>query len=439
MNADHLYQAGLLLLEVLVVAGLLLLFFRLRSRFGIAPLCMTIGAYQQMQAGLAATLYVQVAPTIFISPGSSVLFTATLMVTLLVYIRDDAAKTQMLIVGIVAANLTLALFVWLVSMHLDSPGATLSKDFSSEYLMPDLWPLISGTALLSLEVILIIIAYEFFFRLFPRLLFFRIALALCSVVVLDTVLFVTAVFYGDDAYLNILRSALIGKLVASLLCAAIMTAYLYLVPAPSRTAAKGDQRLRDIFHILTYRQRYEQLKDKFARDPLTGLFNRGFFDENLPPEFARALRLGHHINVMLIDLDHFKEINDNHGHQVGDIVIQTMASSMQEVFRTADIPCRYGGEEFVVIMPDSTTMGALHAAERLRRRFRERCSELDLPMPVESITFTAGIASYPHDAQTPDDLLRVADERLYAGKRAGRDRVMIGEQALTESQSISVL
>ena len=132
---------------------------------------------------------------------------------------------------------------------------------------------------------------------------------------------------------------------------------------------------------------------------------------------------------MLVDLDKFKSINDDYGHQAGDEVILMLAQSMKELFRAADIPVRYGGEEFAVILPDSSAKAAFTAAHRLRRKLREKSAAANLTVPVNKITFTAGIATYPDDAESPDALLRIADERLYAGKRDGRDRVVAATPA----------
>ena len=427
MDAEAVNQIGLLVLETLLVSGLLLTFFRVRDQFGLAPLSVTLGSFQHLQATLAATLYVQVAPGIFISPGSSVLFTATLVMILLVYIRDDAAKARSLIAGVVAANLALTAVVLLVNQHVSSPLSVITQDFSTQFLVQNLWTLFVGTSLLCIDVVLVIVLYEFFYRLFPRALFARVALAICCVAAIDTVFFVSISFYDSPQYSQILVSGLIGKTTAGLLYAAIVTLYLRYFPAKNLALPDDEHESRNIFHILTYRQRYELLKDELMREPMTGLFNRKFFNDNLPRELKRAARLDHQLNVMLVDLDNFKQINDRYGHQAGDDVILLLAQAMKESFRAADIPCRYGGEEFAVILPDATTDSAVVAARRLRQKLSDLCHEADLPLPAGIVTFTAGIASFPVDADHPDDMVRIADERLYAGKRAGRDRVISGE------------
>ncbi len=427
MNPEYAFQIGLLLVEALLVMALLLTFFRLRNRFGMAPLCVTLGAFQHLQTTLAATLYVEIWPGMLVSPGSSVLFTATLVMTLLVYIRDDAAKARSLIVGIVAANLTLTAVTLLVSLHLDAASTAMVRQELHQFLGANLLTLLIGTTLLCADVVLIIVLYELFYRLLPRSLFGRICLATCVVVVFDTLLFVSINFHGDPALVDILRAGLVGKVGTALVYALIATAYLRLFPVHNLALPAQADRLRDVFHILTYRQRYELLKDELMREPMTGLFNRRFFNDNLPREIRRAERLGHPLHVMLLDLDNFKQINDRYGHQAGDRVILLLADALKQALRAADIPCRYGGEEFAVIMPDATAQGALEAARRVRARLSDLCHQAELPLPAGIVTFTAGLATYGKDSDSADELVSIADRRLYAGKRAGRDRVVTAE------------
>ena len=416
-------QLLLLTAEALVVCGLLLWFFRLRKHFGHALLYVSLGAFQHLQSLMATTLYLEIAPGIVVSPGSTILFTATLFAVLLVYVREDAAQTRSLIVGIVAANLTLSLIFVLAALHLDSE-LLVATGYSNDYLLQ--WStraFVIGTATLVIDVVLIIILYEFFFRIFPRFLFARILAAMLVVVNVDTGLFVTANFYGEPGFGPILKSAMIGKSATAVLYSVLLTGYLLLTRREASSGKHAEEPIHDIFHILTYKQRFEILEDEMKRDSLSGLFNRGFFDENLRRELERAARLQHSLNLVFVDIDHFKSINDTHGHQVGDKAIVALADSMRRAFRSADIPCRYGGEEFAVIMPDSSVEAAYRATQRLQEEYTTTCGSRNL---VEgAITFTAGIANYPSDGATPDELLRVADQRLYKGKDRGRNRVMI--------------
>lgn len=424
MSQDAAFQLALFAVEAIAICGLLLFFFRLRHRFGYAPLYVTVGAFQYLQTLMAATLYVEIVPGIAVSPGSAILFTATLFAVLLVYIREDAAQTRSLIVGVVAANLTLSLILKLASLHLQSE-LLVDTGSANEYLLQwSMQSFVIGTATLILDGLLIIILYEFFFRIFPRFLFGRILAAMLVVVAVDTGLFITASFYGHENFLGLMWSSLAGKFSVAIVYSLMLTGFLLVFRAKKTDGIVITEQTRDVFHILTYKQRFEKLEDEFKRDALSGLFNRGFFDEILAQELQRAERLSHSLNLVLIDIDHFKSINDTYGHQSGDDAIVALADSMKKSFRSADIPCRYGGEEFAIIMPDSSPEAAFRATQRLQNDYTATCTERGLPAASE-ITFTAGIANYPTDGQTPSDLIGQADKRLYKGKNAGRNQVMV--------------
>jgi diguanylate cyclase (GGDEF)-like protein len=423
MSADAIIQILVLIAEAVVVCGLLLVFYSLRERFGYAPLYVTLGGFQHLQTLMAATLYIELYPGFSVSPGSAVLFTATLFAVLLVYIREDAAQTRSLIVGIVSANLTLSLFIALAAFHMDS-SLLVDTGYASEHLLN--WntrAFVIGTATLILDVILIIVLYEFFFRVFPRFLIARILSAMLIVIMFDTVLFVSATFYGSEDVSRILVAGLISKASIAVVYSVLLTGYLLMTRPQKSDGSVAQEHSHDIFHILTYKQRFELLEEEFKRDGLTGLFNRRFFDENMLQELDRAKRLSHSLNLVLLDIDHFKTVNDTHGHQIGDEIIKALADSMQTAFRAADIPCRYGGEEFAVIMPDSSVEAASLATERLQSEFTAMCVARKLP-DAGDMTFTAGIANYPKDADTVEDLIVRADQRLYKGKEGGRNQVM---------------
>lgn len=423
MSADAPFQLIILTAEAVAVGTLLLTFFGLRHRFGYAPLYVTIGGFQFLQTLFAATLYLELYPGIVVSPGSTVLFTATLLTVLLVYIRDDAAQARALIVGIVAANVTVSLIVEFANLQVAS-SVLLPAGGANDYLLQwNLRAFVIGTIVLILDVFLIIVSYEFFFRVFPKWLFGRIALAMLFVVSLDTLLFVTASFWGSEQFFGILLSGMIGKGIMALVYSVLLTGYLLLTRRLAASGRTMPEQSHDVFHILTYKQRYELLEEEIKRDGLTGLFNRRFFDKNLGIELERASRLSHSLNLVLVDIDHFKAVNDTYGHQAGDEVIKALADSMQSAFREAEIPCRYGGEEFAIIMPDSAVQAASKAIKRLQDDFQALCVRRELP-GADEITFTAGIANYPTDADTVEGLIECADRRLYKGKNHGRDQVM---------------
>ncbi|RZZ85039.1 sensor domain-containing diguanylate cyclase [Pseudoxanthomonas winnipegensis] len=166
----------------------------------------------------------------------------------------------------------------------------------------------------------------------------------------------------------------------------------------------------------------ERLRIQSIREPLTGLFNRRYLEESLARELARCARRGLPLALMMLDLDHFKRFNDTHGHPGGDALLAGFGQLLQQLSRQEDIACRYGGEEFTLILPESTPQAAAERAEQIRaavEAMRVRHLGKDLP----PVTVSIGLACFPHDGQEPEALLRSADQALYRAKAQGRNRV----------------
>jgi len=166
-----------------------------------------------------------------------------------------------------------------------------------------------------------------------------------------------------------------------------------------------------------------KLREQAIRDPLTGLYNRRFMEETLNRELAQAARANVILSVSLIDLDHFKKINDNYGHSVGDLFLTTLGSMLIKVTRTGDVACRFGGEEFILIMPGATPDLAYQRVDELRQSF----SKTKIPIGKENLTatFSAGVAGYPRHGTDSKSLLEAVDLAMYAAKQSGRNRVFV--------------
>ncbi len=166
-----------------------------------------------------------------------------------------------------------------------------------------------------------------------------------------------------------------------------------------------------------------RLREQAIRDPLTGLYNRRYFSETLQRELARCRRDGSPLCLALLDLDHFKEVNDAWGHDAGDHVLEAFGLFLRERTRDADFACRYGGEEFVVLLPGASGGAARARAESWRadlERLRVHHEGRDL-----GLAMSIGIAEYPSPAPSADELLKLADVALYQAKREGRNRVVL--------------
>ncbi len=158
-------------------------------------------------------------------------------------------------------------------------------------------------------------------------------------------------------------------------------------------------------------------------DGLTGLFNRRRFEEVLDLEVRRAQRMGTPLSLLMMDVDHFKVYNDTHGHPAGDEVLRTLARLMRERLRATDIPCRYGGEEFAVILPGTSRTDGLILASDLRLIVEAHPFEHEADQPGGRLTISIGVAAYPEDAPDEAALVRAADQALYRAKQRGRNRV----------------
>jgi len=160
----------------------------------------------------------------------------------------------------------------------------------------------------------------------------------------------------------------------------------------------------------------EEIHKVAATDGLTGIANRRTFEEVLEREVSRARRNGEQVTLVLLDIDHFKKLNDTHGHQTGDDVLRATGAALASQCRDFDTPARYGGEEFAVILPSCSPRESLVAGDRLRTGI----AKAEMPVPV---TASAGVATFPTHASDPQSLIKAADEALYESKRSGRDRV----------------
>jgi diguanylate cyclase (GGDEF)-like protein len=168
----------------------------------------------------------------------------------------------------------------------------------------------------------------------------------------------------------------------------------------------------------------DSLREMSIRDSLTGLFNRRYMEETLTRELNLATRNETEVGMIIMDIDHFKVFNDEFGHEAGDEVLAGVAAALTRYSRVSDVACRFGGEEFMWILPNCSLENARLRAEELRHRVSALLIShrgLQLPGP----TISCGVAAFPQHATTGDGLIHIADAALYAAKNGGRDRVVV--------------
>ncbi len=176
----------------------------------------------------------------------------------------------------------------------------------------------------------------------------------------------------------------------------------------------------------------EALRNQSIVDPLTGLFNRRYLEQVLERECRRAMRSNRSLAVLMVDVDHFKRFNDLWGHDCGDAVLRELAALMRSHFRGEDVACRYGGEEFVVLLADATLVSAHARADDLRLAMRGLTVQHD-GQTVGAITVSAGVAVLPEHGVGPSDLIAAADQALYQAKASGRDRTVAAGYGMSSS------
>jgi len=179
----------------------------------------------------------------------------------------------------------------------------------------------------------------------------------------------------------------------------------------------------------------EALRTQSVRDALTGLYNRRYLEEVLEREVRRAARAAQSLGILMIDLDHFKSFNDTYGHEAGDAVLRETGLSLTKGIRAEDFVCRFGGEEFVVILPTADLEASRARGERLRSKMRE-LTIMYQGKSLGIVTISVGVAAFPEHGTSPKELMASADAALYEAKRGGRDQVVVASSPVIEEAAI---
>jgi diguanylate cyclase (GGDEF)-like protein len=238
--------------------------------------------------------------------------------------------------------------------------------------------------------------------------------------------------------LPIIASALIfGKLPTAVMASAIIACLMFFAYNPKTKtlftlpfwgellAISGPMLL--VAYITTMlaadiRYAVDKIKQVSDTDELTGTYNMRAFSSTLQRAFRQSVRYGHALSVVMIDSDNLKQINDTHGHESGNRLLQHLVRCIREQLRGSDVMARFGGDEFIVLLPETNNKGAMEMAERIRKAIE--ISRLDVRTGDTSITVSLGVASYPEDGGNLDVILEKADKAMYRAKQRGRNRVI---------------
>ena len=199
----------------------------------------------------------------------------------------------------------------------------------------------------------------------------------------------------------------------------------------------GEESCPIFSEIEELRREVTTLSTQVRTDFLTGLFNKQHLLFSLEQEIERTTRTRMPTTLILIDGDHFKSINDNHGHVVGDKVIAHLSKLIQDTVRKIDIPCRYGGEEFAIVLPGTATLVGVQVAERIRNYIAKSPLNISSNASIE-ITVSIGVGTlYPDSKWSPEEFITIVDQQLYQAKEQGRDRVCYVTHKLTDDTTVS--
>jgi len=407
----------LLLAEAALYFGVMASLLRVRKRFGVGLFMSALGVMHFIETYLASSFYVEL-PLGILSPGSTVLFSGKLIMLLLLYIKEDATTVRQPIYGLLIGNFLVLGLVGLLGFH---QVATLSNNRTPDigFVQEMGWLMVWGTTLLYIDAIAIILCYEKAGKWLGRSMFARIAVSACAVLTFDQIGFYLALRYLTDAPLSVLAGGWAAKMAAAVVYSLAMVAYLKWVERPRSSTPRG---ISDVFDLLTYRERYEALVEVSGRDGLTGLLHRGRFETLASSAIATSQAKDKALSLLIIDIDHFKAINDRHGHGEGDRVLREIAALLTEKAASVDQPVfRLGGEEFAVLCPLHNTLAWL-LGETIRQAVIASPGGQQL-----GITVSIGVGTLSPQVDTLTDLYAQADRRLYRAKASGRNRV-VGER-----------
>ncbi len=406
----------LLLTQSLLYFGVMAALFGLRHQMGLGAFLCALGVMHFLETYLAAVFFIEL-PFGLLSPGSTVLFSGKLAIILMFYIREDAETVRQPIYGLLIGNFLMVALV--ATLRLYGPPVSMPGYNPDLALINQMGALmVWGTTLLFIDSIALILVYEKLRGWLPGSVVMRSFVSLAAILSFDQLGF----FIGLHWVTGTPLSALFGGWVAKMGAAATYAAYIgvYLTYFERKETEAVPQPLSDIFHKLTYRQKYEELLGKSGSDALTGALTRERFETLGAPTLVRGLAAGADLSLIILDIDHFKAINDRYGHVVGDEVLRRVVDCVRSEIRSDDRVFRYGGEEFVVLCENTSHGAAVAIAERMRERVhRSLASEFEAHP-----TISAGVATSPHDAASIRDLVAHADAHLYSAKRQGRNRVV---------------
>lgn len=412
----------LLTLLTATLFGVCLFALSLRARLGLAPLMLVMGALEGLKTYVLTGTVIELAGVGPVRLGSVVSYMNALAVVQVLYLRSGLAAARELVWSLVCVALALALLNPLTAWLLQQPGVVEPLPVNPAALAGSGRIEVVGNALLLAGLLMGVVLVNALQRIGTgRWLSLFATLVVVSTA--DTLLFITLAFGPSALEFGTVVPAITGKAAAALLLASLGYAYLRNDHASNGSFASERPLGSQLWAALSFRGRIADLEQQLQTDPLTGVFNRRYLDQTVPELLHFDQVRGLPTSLILLDLDHFKQINERHGHLVGDQALQHAAQVLQHRLRRNDVVLRYGGEEFLLVLPCTGKSEAEHLAELVLEALIEQ-PLLRGDGPPLVISATLGISSSPNDGDTLRTLIERADSRLRTGKRSGRSRVI---------------
>ncbi|MFZ5587898.1 MAG: diguanylate cyclase [Thermodesulfobacteriota bacterium] len=428
----------LLICEAVAVYLLVLLAHSLRHRFGLAHFYALIGGVTAIMSWITdAGVKVQVAGITFMV-GSTVFYTAILLAVFVVYVFDGVRATRIAISTVIGVSLMVPLIAVVLNFQMRLAGGAPLGYVPTPSLRINL----ASVAATFLDLIFLAMAWEWLgLRLGQAALGLRAFLTLLGVMWLDVILFNTGAFAGTAGFWAIAQGTGLSRLIVCCFAAPVLWAYLAWQNRRWSTAIERrpvlaiikefaeikvelglaqqeiERRKKAEMELIASRRELERLA---VTDELTGLANRRRFRERAEEEFRRAKRYGRPLSLAIMDLDGFKHINDQMGHQVGDEALQAVAAIAAGRVRQSDLLARVGGDEFALLLPETDDGPARALVERLRQAVV--AADLTTSRGAVRLGLSLGVAALAPGQKTLDDLMRLADEAMYADKLSRRDQ-----------------
>ncbi|MBH9551459.1 GGDEF domain-containing protein [Inhella gelatinilytica] len=395
--------------------GLCLVALSLYDRHGLAPAMVCMALLEGLKYFVAGHVVLTLPGLGTAELGSLVSFVALLATVQMAYLRLGAGPTRQLLWGLVALSVLTSWFMALLAALVAHPDVILHAPLDPRSMVFSGAVLLVGNGLLVVGLIGVVVLLQVLLRR-GFSLWGSVVVSLLLVNLVDTLAF-QALIGPQRLVWDDLRAVLIGKTVVAFFLGAVGATWL-------RGWRRGvEPAALDLLAVLSFQRRLQSLERELQRDALTGLLNRRYLEREVPAILRLDEHQGRSTALVLVDLDHFKALNDSQGHWVGDLALQHVGRVLQNGVRQLDSVIRYGGEEFVLVLPGTQAEEARHLMENLLQTLRQSPLQGE-GVPPLTLDATAGVAATPKDGHTWPELLRRADARLYEGKRAGRGRVV---------------